>query len=446
MRRRIFIYKTFIGAAGTALSAHALPSCSMFGGEAVIGLIGCGQRGFQLLEQLCAIPAGYQIRHVCDIDRTRGEKAVELVKAKLGYAPVFRQEMNDVFADKDVNTVIIATPLHWNALAAIKACQAGKDVYLETLPSLTAEEGRHLKRAVEKYRAVLQTGFQHRSAAYCRSARDYIAGGQLGQIVHIKTYSMKGCGHAAIRPDASLRETSDWKAWLGPVPHRPVIADALRSDECPGWVNYWDFSQGHLGYSASNALDLARMIMSDPGSPKEVYCYGSHPFTAGQKEVPQFQAVTYNYDSFTLTCESSVAAPYLKNNVQPGSLKAETAFDWPRLAERIEVYGTKGLMYLGLHGTGWQVFGAGGKIVAQEHGQPADQAHLQNFIESRRNKKELNAPLEQGHLSAMLVHLGNSAYRTGNRHLVFNPEKEEFAGDQEANKLLKCTYSIPGDI
>jgi predicted dehydrogenase len=446
MRRRNFIYNTLLGAAGTALAANTLPSCSLFGGDAVIGLIGCGQRGMQLLDHLCGIPAGFQIRRVCDIDQKRRENAVKLVSRRLGYAPELTEDMQAVFADKEVNTVIIATPLHWNALAAIKACRAGKDVYLETLPSLTSEEGTLLKKAAEKYRPALQTGFQHRSAAYCMSARDYIGGGQLGQVVHIKTYSMKNGSDAGIRTGQPLPDDSRWTAWLGPLSLRPMISEVFRDGDYPGWISYWDFSQGHLGYAASNALDLARMVMGDPGSPKEVYGYGSNPPPGRQKEVPQFQAVTYNYDSFTLTCESGVAVPYLKKRPQPGSLNDKTASDWPHLAERIEVYGTKGLMYIGLHGTGWQVIGAAGKITAQEQGQPADQAHLQNFIEIRKYKKELNAPLEQGHLSAMLVHLGNIACRTGNRQLVFHPEKEEFADDQEANKLLKCTYSIPGVI
>lgn len=446
MRRRDFIYNTLIGAAGAATATNTLSSCSLFEGDAVIGLIGCGQRGIQLLEQLCAIPAGYQIRYVCDIDRNRGEKAVDLVKKKLGYIPALKQDMNDLFTDKEVNTVIIATPLHWNALAAVKACEAGKDVYLETLPSLTAEEGHNLKQAVRKFHTALQTGFQHRSAAYCMSARDYISGGQLGQIVHIKTYSLRGCACPGIPTDSSIPETSSWAAWLGPIPRRPVVSEALRSGDCPGWTNYWDFSQGHLGYSASNALDLARMVAGDPDSPKDVYCCGSSPLASFPKEVPQFQAVTYNYGPFTLTCESSVSVPYLKNKTHPGSLNPETALNWPRVAERVEIYGTNGLMYIGLHGTGWQVIGAGGKIIAQEQGQPADQAHLQNFIENRKNKKNLSAPVDQGHLSAMLVHMGNIAYRTGNRQLAFNPEKEEFTEDQEANNLLKCRYSIPGGI
>lgn len=445
MRRRNFIYNALTGAAGTAFSANLLASCSLFGGDAVIGLIGCGRRGMQLLDELCGIGSGYRIGQVCDIDQIRREKAAGLVKEKLGYLPDLKDDMNDIFTDKEVNTVIVATPLHWNALAAVKTCQAGKDVYLETLPSLSAEEGHLLVRAEKKYGTALQVGFQHRSSVCCMSARDYIAGGRLGQIVHIKTYSMKNGGNAAVQTNPFTDE-SKWRAWLGPLPRRSVVSETLQNGTWPGWINYWDFSQGHLGYSASNALDLARMVMGDPESPKEVYCYGSSPFSAIKKEVPQFQTVTYNYDSFTLTCESGVAVPYLKSRQLPASLNAETALNWPHLAERIEIYGTNGLMYLGLNGTGWQVIGAGGKIIAQEQGQPADQAHLQNFIENRNNHKKLNAPIGQAHLSAMLVHLGNIAYRTGKRQLTFNPETQEFLGDPEANVLLKCAYSFPEEI
>ena len=106
-------------------------------------------------------------------------------------------------------------------------------------------------------------------------------------------------------------------------------------------------------------------------------------------------------------------------------------------------------MYLGRHGGGWQVKGENSEIIAQEGGIFPDKDHQKNFIECLRTRKKPNGDVEQGHLSASLVHMGNISYRLGNRHLLFDRVKEKFA-DDEANKYLtpsfRGNYKIPEKI
>jgi GFO/IDH/MocA oxidoreductase family protein len=113
---------------------------------------------------------------------------------------------------------------------------------------------------------------------------------------------------------------------------------------------------------------------------------------------------------------------------------------WPQNGERIEIYGTKQMMYLGRHGIGWQVLEGGGKIVAQEKGYFPDKWHQPNFIDCMRSRKKPNADIELAHQSAILVHLGNVSYRTGCRKLQFDPVQERFTGDEEANRFLRPAY------
>ncbi len=221
MKRRDFIYKTIIGAGGISLaSVPLLTSCSLNGGgkHANISLIGCGRRGKQLLEYLPVEGANFTLKHVCDVDSRRGEEARAKASKLLGYAPEYVKDMAVVFEDKEVNTVIIATPGHWSALAAVSACQAGKDVYLEAMPGLSIGEGQKLLEVSQQNQSAVQVGFQHRSADYCISARDYIASGQLGQIVNIKTYNLMGGSARQSLADSSEPEGLDWNAWLGPAP------------------------------------------------------------------------------------------------------------------------------------------------------------------------------------------------------------------------------------
>ena len=114
--------------------------------------------------------------------------------------------------------------------------------------------------------------------------------------------------------------------------------------------------------------------------------------------------------------------------------------DWRTNATRTEIYGTEGLMYLGRHGGGWQVKGEDSKIIAQDGGIFPDADHQKNFIESLRTRKKPNGDVEQGHLSACLVHFGNIAFRMGNRQLLFDRENERFIGNDDANKFLKTSY------
>ena len=114
--------------------------------------------------------------------------------------------------------------------------------------------------------------------------------------------------------------------------------------------------------------------------------------------------------------------------------------NWKLNATRTEIYGTEGMMYLGRHGGGWQVLGKDGEVMAEEYGIVPDIKHQQDFIESIRSRKQPNGYVEQGHLSATLVHLGNIAYRAGNKQLYFDGKSEQFIDDDEANQLLKSSY------
>ena len=114
--------------------------------------------------------------------------------------------------------------------------------------------------------------------------------------------------------------------------------------------------------------------------------------------------------------------------------------DWKTNADRIEIYGTLGMMYIGRTGGGWQVYGPGEKLVAQGGGIHPDKEHQINFIECVRSRKQPNSTIEQAHLSASLVHFANIAYRTGNRQLLFDGKMEKFIDNEEADKFLKVSY------
>ena len=187
-------------------------------------------------------------------------------------------------------------------------------------------------------------------------------------------------------------------------------------------------------------MDLARMVAGDPGHPSSVYCCGGNRVFDSEREVPEIQEITYDYGKFTMTCENVNAANYMKPFPSPGKSSDQQFPDWLRASNRIEVYGTKGLMYIGYNGGGWQVIGSLDEIIAEEKDVNPDHNHFQNFMQSLRMGGKVIADVEQGHHSATLAHLGNIAYRVGNKKLIFDGVKEEFTNNSEANNFLKTSY------
>jgi hypothetical protein len=117
--------------------------------------------------------------------------------------------------------------------------------------------------------------------------------------------------------------------------------------------------------------------------------------------------------------------------------------NWPFCATRIEVLGTKGFMYLGRHGGGWQVFDTDGKVIESRYGRQGDNPHQDNFIDCIRTRAKPNADVEQGHYSALLCHMANISGLVGNQKLRLDPKSESFVDAPQANKHLKRTYREP---
>jgi len=443
MKRRDFIGKTAIGVAGLSIGTSGLitaSSCKGANDKVVLAIIGSGSRGTGTIINTCKVNENVEIKTVCDVNDLKAGKAIAAIEKELGYKPIRSGNMKEVYDDPDIDAVWISTPEHWHALATVWACQAGKDVYVEKNPTINIWEGRKMVEAAKKYNRIVQIGFQNRSAPYGFSAREYIQSGKLGEVVLVKSYNMLGGSKWSARPDEEVPEGLDWDAWLGPAAYRPYNPGIHSMDSRGGWGDFWDFSGGKLADDASHVLDLARMVLGDPGHPKSVYGWGGNFAFGSERETPEFQAISYDFGKFTLTCDNGTSTNYMKKT--PGEIRnSDSQFpDWRQNATRTEIYGTEGMMYLGRHGGGWQVLGADGEILAQEYGLVPDTPHQQNFIESIRSRKQPNGLVEQGQLSAALVHLGNIAYRVGNKQLYFDGENERFIDNEDANKLLKGHY------
>ncbi len=435
--RRTFCRSTAKGVVGVAVGAalaKASAATAKSANETIqLALVGAGGRGSALAANLAAIP-NVQFKYLCEVNDSRGGEVIRSLEKSQKRAPQRLRDFRKALEDKEVDGVVIATPEQWHALATIWACQAGKDVYVEKNPSLSIWEGRKMIEAARKYDCIVQCGFQNRSAPYASSARDYLQSGKLGKVVLVKVFNLLPGGPWKPQPDAPLPAGLDWDMWLGPARDVPFNPGRLN-----GWGDFWDYEGGVLAGDGCHQLDLARAALGDPPHPLSVACQGGNLAFNDRRETPHLQVATYDFGDFVLSCEHGTFPPYMKkfsNEVRYGN-------QWPLWSQsacRIEIYGTKQLMYLGRHGCGWQVMELDGKVVAQDKGYFPDKWHQPNFIDCMRSRKRPNADIEQSHYSACLPHLANIAYRSGMRSLQFDPASETFKNCDAANQFLKPNY------
>ena len=404
--------------------------------KVVLALIGAGGRGTQVILGMQKCAPGVEVKYVCEVDKERGGRVIDELEKKQNVRPQRIEDMRRAFDDKDVNAVVICTPEHWHALATVWACQAGKDVYVEKNISLNITEGRKMIEAAKKYKRIIQCGFQNRSGAYNQHARDYIQSGKLGKIVLLKAYCMlPGTKPWFYKEDEPVPQGLNWDMWLGPAPSVPYNVSRHK-----GYNEFWAYSTGVPLADCCHVIDLARMVLGDPGNPKSAFCAGGRVLYDDNRDIPDNQTITYDFEEFPMTVEASTYGEYLQK-APPEVRYGRNQFpNWPFLSDRMEIYGTEGMMYLGRHGAGWQVLGADSEILAGEYGYFPDEEHQQDFIRCIRTGKVPNASIEQSHKSAILVHLANLSYRVGKKQLYFDSSSELVTNSEEANAISKGSY------
>lgn len=434
--------RDFVAQAAGATAAFVLtsPKARAAASEkVVIGVMGLGGRGTTLATQFASRP-DVEIAYICDVDTRRFARARDAIEEAQGRAPKQVQDFRRILEDKSVHALINATPDHWHAPASILACQAGKDVFVEKPMTHNAWEGRKMIEAAKKYGRVIQVGMQSRSAAYLRDAAEYIRSGKLGDVHVVKVFNLMQ--HSMRRKPTGapvpVPAGYDHDLWCGPAPLLPY-------DPSRRWLDQWEYSCGAIAGDAVHQLDLARYLIGDRPFPDTVVHSGGVNALVDGREVPDTQYVMYEYGKLTLLFESALWTPYMTKTPPMRRDKGEMP-NWPFNATRIEILGTKGFMYFGRHGDGWQVFNEKAESVVGLPGRQADKEHQENFISCVRSRKEPIANVTQGHQSAMLCHLANISFRAGNKKLSFDAATETFKNAPDANAFLKRTYRAPWGI
>ena len=436
-------------AAGTVLMPGKAPAASSEKRKFIVGMMGCGGRCRFLIEDCLANPArrkDVEIAYVCDIDAKRLADVATLVEKLTGRKPKAVSDFHRILDDKDVHALFSITPDHWHALSTIRACQAGKDVYVEKPCSHNVWEGAKMVEAARKYKRVVQVGAQTRSGRYTHEAADYIRSGKLGAIYLVRVVNMKQWDSIGHEEDAPVPVGVDYDAWLGPAPKRPFNPNRFHYK----WHWFWDYSGGDIINDGVHQIDAARHLLGQDYPTAVTSTGGKFSTPDDDADVPDTQVATWDFNGARMVFELTLRTPYMEKLAWELRDKLDYWPNWPFDGMRVEVYGSRGLMFFERHGGGWQVFEDSKKVAAQGNDRHPHHAHIDNFFECIESRKKPNGDVEELHKSTILCQIANISCRLGGRRLEFDGRTETFVNDAEADRLLKragrAPYTIPDPV
>ncbi len=407
----------FLGAATTA----ALPRKAVAASDVVrIGMIGIGGRGNALMSQEVKRVPNARITHLCDVDQSRLEKA-QAAADKLGYGKVRGSEdMRRLLEDKEVDAVVIATPDHWHAPAAILACAAGKDVYVEKPISHNLREGRLMVEAARKYNRVVQAGMQSRSRPSTIKAIAVAHSNQLGRVLMAKAWNAQLRADIGARPNGAPPAGVAYDTWVGPAGMMPFNDNRFHYK----WHWHWNFGTGDIGNDGAHQLDQARWALR-ADLPTRISGSGAKYYFQDDQQTPDTMNLSFDFAGKQgLVWEMRIWHDYGLEGIDNG----------------VAVYGTEGFLHIGRWNRlwGYRLFDKAGKVVTEYQDQEPD-FHMRNFVDCVASRKRPNCDIEIAHVSNALCHLGNIVHRTG-RNVAFQPATETIPGDAEAAAMLKRKY------
>jgi predicted dehydrogenase len=383
---------------------------------AVLGVNGRGQdhfRGLQPLENV-------QVTTFVDPDLEVGNKRAGEFESRFGHRPKVVQDMRRVFDDKDIDVVTVATPNHWHALATIWACQAGKDVYVEKPGTHSIAEGHSMIAAAKKYERIVQHGVQLRSSEAIREAVAKLREGVIGDVYMARTTIFKWRPKLEKFPASEpVPAHLDYDMWVGPGKFRPYSRNHVHYN----WHWTWDFGNGEIGNQGVHETDMLQWGLG-VNLPTKIASMGGNYLWKDHRETPEVLSAMCEFGKEKKFAEIAVRF-WISNDEAGGPIS--NLF-----------YGSEG--YLAISGyTDYKFF-----MGRQKKEGPSGKAptkHYENFIKAVRSRKtsDQNGPVETAHSSSALAHVANVAFRRG-AMLEFDPVKEQFINDAEANKLLKDPY------
>ncbi len=348
-----------------------------------------------------------------------------------GSAKVF-QDFRKLLELKEVDAVLVATPDHWHAAAAILALNAAKDVYVEKPFSYSIYEGQRMVKAAKAHpKQILCPGTQQRSATHFPEVAAIVQGGKLGEVRYVRVWNFSNMFPNGIGndPDSQAPEGLDWDMYLGPA--RKVPFHKKRFGPSYRW--FQDYAGGTITDFGTHRFDTVHQIMGVE-KPTAVSASGGRFSIKDAGDQPDLMQVTYDYPGWVMSYEACNISAHGLGGRTPGMkyYNARGEMDRPN---GMAFYGTSGAIFVDR--VGYEIYPDNGRIErVWKNTTDATSLHAKHFVECVRERKTPRATPETGHRATIIAHLGNIALKVGKK-LKWDPEKEDFLGAPEASRLLR---------
>jgi len=436
--RRDFIKKTTVASAALSVGG-ILPAFSaksygriMGSNERIrVSVMGVNSRGKALASNF-AQQKGCDVLHICDVD----SRAIIACQKELETAQEIKtkgfRDFRESLQDQDIDAMVIAAPDHWHAPAALLAMQAGKHVYLEKPSSHSPHEGEILIEAASAFGKSLQMGNQRRSFPMVIQGMQELKDGIIGRAYFGKGWYANNRGPIGTGMKTAVPEWLDWDLWQGPAPRMEYKDNLVHYN----WHWFWHWGTGEALNNGTHMIDMLRWGFN-VDYPVKVSSNGGRYRYQDDWETPDTQVISLDFpEGVTMTWEGRSC-----NGKPVEGSGAGVIF-----------YGEKGSM-LFPGGNNYTIFDLDNKIVKDVKAEQKtdtenlvspfnnlDAIHINNFFDGIRDgSSKLNAGIESGHKSTLLVQLGNIAQRVGHS-LEIDPENGHILKDREAMKLWSRRY------
>lgn len=415
VNRRQFLGRSAQSAAGVAVGVVGLAATSSAASgrsandRLQVGVIGVRNQGKLLSSELAKL-GDVEIRTLCDIDETQFSPAIHAVTDAGQKAPSIERDFRRLLDDPTLDAIVIATPDHWHAEMTHLACQAGKDVYVESPATHFVAEGPAMIEAAHRTNRVVQVGLQQRSGAHFTSAVEFLRSGRLGQVNLAKAWVVhrrKAIGH---KQDCDTPAHVDYAQWLGSAPPHPFNPNRFHFN----WRWFWDFGGGELAHWGVHMLDIARWGLA-VDLPTRVSAVGGKYAFDDDQETPDTLAVQYAFRNKTILWEHRLWSSHGIEGRSSG----------------VAFHGERGTLVVDRGG--WKVYDHTENVTADAS--DLQTAHLRNFVDCVKTRQTPVADLQTGHAASVLCHLGNIAYRLS-REITFNASNLDCGDDIAANRML----------
>jgi len=430
MNRRSFL----AASAATVLAARTRAFAAKSDVNSRIGVctIGFNGQGSSHIKDILKMKGDVEYVALCDVDSQVLERGAKFVEAAQGKKPKLYRDLREALADKSIDAVTIATPNHWHSLAAIWACQAGKDVYVEKPLCHNVFEGRQLVEAAKRNGRIVQHGTQSRSNSTLIRDMKLMHDGFIGKIVESRGYVYKNGNRNAIghgKP-APVPHNLDWQLWQGPSREHEFQVNVDR--KTPGlyvhydWHWFWEYGNGEIGNQGVHEMDIA-VWGHNRGLPVKVSSSGGRFGWDDDGQTPNTQATTFTYPDHTIV------------TFEVRNLGSFEEADGGNCGNSF--FGTEGFY---VRNKGFFTY-KGGKMTEREAiavKEPAPDLgnKWDHFFRAVRSRKpeDMSVQTQDAFYSCVHCHLANAAYRLG-RTLTFDPKHERFQ-DEDANQFLTREY------